>query len=180
MITVEGRGSIGISLTNGCIHNEKKTSRRLKRGSVHLWQTLRGTFRQDIHSWDHFKSSTAVFHTVYKVLIFTIFGEVGDHFRGIPLFLLTSWRNDFHQCIVCDRWTIERVQERTREMKRISGRINYKHCSRSEETVGCRRLWRTPECTSGRVSCLGLAVANSQREWERGGMRWELRGSKGD
>lgn len=25
-------------------------------------------------------------------------------------------------------------------MKRIPGRINYKHCSRSEETVGCRRL----------------------------------------
>lgn len=39
---------------------------------------------------------------------------------------------------------------------------------------------RTSECTSRRVSCLGLVVANSQREREWGGMRWELRGAKRD
>lgn len=83
-------------------------------------------------------------------------------------------------------------------MKRIPARINYEHCSRSEVTVGCRRLRsstdegeeeegvenhvgiRTPECTGGRVSCSGLVPANSQRGRTRRGMRWELRGAKGD
>lgn len=43
-------------------------------------------------------------------------------------------------------------------MKRIPGRINYKQCSRSEETVGCRRLW---SCTGeGKVKRAGKRCWN--------------------
>lgn len=36
---------------------------------------------------------------------------------------------------------MEGVQERARGTKRIPERINYEHSSRSEEMVGCTRLW---------------------------------------
>lgn len=90
---------------------------------------------------------------------------------------------------MCRRSTMERVQERARGTKRLPERINYEHCSRSEETVGCTRLWSLRDeekvkragklcrnknarvCRWARLWLRGLTVANSQRE---GGRRDEV------